>query len=211
MAGRHPGARGDTRAALFDAALALVNERGYENVSVADIVAKAGVSRATFYHYFESKDQLFYDNRMSEAIMLDHDAITLWGDLPLADWLKRYVAEWFRLIRANDPESNMQWLGRLPDGIYRHSAPEGHAADSPATDMTTLHMRTVRSRLAQEAGRGLLKEDAPIDQLARLVIVCMYGTLVHHCAAFGTFDLAEWLDWTVSVLLADVLAPYRAG
>ena len=34
-------------------------EKGYENTSIADIAARVGTDRATFYYYFEGKEQLF--------------------------------------------------------------------------------------------------------------------------------------------------------
>jgi AcrR family transcriptional regulator len=45
----------ETRQALMHAALALFSERGYDNVSPADIAAAANVSTRTFFRYFETK------------------------------------------------------------------------------------------------------------------------------------------------------------
>jgi AcrR family transcriptional regulator len=46
------------RAELLDQALALFLERGYENVSLNDLLATAGTSKGAFYHYFPSKEAL---------------------------------------------------------------------------------------------------------------------------------------------------------
>lgn len=46
------------RAELLDQALALFLERGYENVSLNDLLAVAGTSKGAFYHYFPSKEAL---------------------------------------------------------------------------------------------------------------------------------------------------------
>lgn len=45
-----------TRAALHEAALRLVHERGLDGVSVDDIATRADVSARTFFNYFSSKD-----------------------------------------------------------------------------------------------------------------------------------------------------------
>jgi AcrR family transcriptional regulator len=45
--------------ALLDAAARVFAERGYDKTTVADITAAAGVSRATMYVYFASKDEIF--------------------------------------------------------------------------------------------------------------------------------------------------------
>src|SRR5256885_9120207 len=52
-------ARGEqSRAAIFDAALALFIERGYEATTMRAIAERAGVSLGSSYHYFPSKEHL---------------------------------------------------------------------------------------------------------------------------------------------------------
>jgi TetR/AcrR family transcriptional regulator, cholesterol catabolism regulator len=46
------------QAEVLDQALALFLERGYENVSLNDLLAAAGTSKGAFYHYFPSKQAL---------------------------------------------------------------------------------------------------------------------------------------------------------
>ncbi|MEU8898201.1 helix-turn-helix domain-containing protein [Nocardia sp. NPDC048505] len=45
---------------LLDAAARVFGELGYEGTTVAAITAEAGVSRATLYVYFASKDEIFH-------------------------------------------------------------------------------------------------------------------------------------------------------
>ncbi|QLL06867.1 TetR/AcrR family transcriptional regulator [Mycobacterium vicinigordonae] len=52
---KHPDIR---RAELLDRATALFVERGYDNVSLNDLIADAGVSKGAFYHWFPSKEAL---------------------------------------------------------------------------------------------------------------------------------------------------------
>jgi AcrR family transcriptional regulator len=52
---KHPDIR---RAELLNRASALFVERGYDNVSLNDLIADAGVSKGAFYHWFPSKDAL---------------------------------------------------------------------------------------------------------------------------------------------------------
>lgn len=39
-------------------AMQMFMEQGYEHVAVDDIIAKAGISKGTFYHYFKGKDEI---------------------------------------------------------------------------------------------------------------------------------------------------------
>ena len=53
----------DARGRLARAALVLSAERGFENTTVAEIAAAAGVTERTFYRHFQDKaDALFPDN-----------------------------------------------------------------------------------------------------------------------------------------------------
>jgi AcrR family transcriptional regulator len=52
---KHPDIR---RAELLDRASGLFLRRGYDNVSLNDLIADAGVSKGAFYHWFPSKDAL---------------------------------------------------------------------------------------------------------------------------------------------------------
>nr|WP_248926670.1 FAD-dependent oxidoreductase [Paenibacillus hamazuiensis] len=43
---------------MIDVALRMFIEKGFENVSVDDIIAATNTSKGTFYHYFKSKDEI---------------------------------------------------------------------------------------------------------------------------------------------------------
>jgi AcrR family transcriptional regulator len=51
--------REETTRTLVATARTLFAEKGYPSVSLAEIVARAGVSKGALYHYFEGKDDLF--------------------------------------------------------------------------------------------------------------------------------------------------------
>lgn len=62
--GRSPEGRAEVRRELVAAAVRLFRTRGYEETTVDDIAAAAGVGRRTFFRYFPSKE---------DAISPDHE------------------------------------------------------------------------------------------------------------------------------------------
>ena len=48
-----------TRQLLLDALVAIILEKGYEAVTVQDIIDRANVGRSTFYAHFQDKEDLF--------------------------------------------------------------------------------------------------------------------------------------------------------
>jgi AcrR family transcriptional regulator len=69
-----------TRARLLDAAKAVFEDDGFLDARISDIAERAGLSHGSFYHYFESKEEVFrevaaaVDERLSApltAVILD--------------------------------------------------------------------------------------------------------------------------------------------
>ena len=53
-----------TRMCMGDALVNIMQQKAYDKISVSDIVKKAGVSRMTYYNYYETKDELVKDCNM---------------------------------------------------------------------------------------------------------------------------------------------------
>jgi len=58
MSGRRERKKGETRARILNAAIALMTERGYDAVKVEDIAARADIANATFFLHFPTKASL---------------------------------------------------------------------------------------------------------------------------------------------------------
>jgi len=72
---KHPDIR---RAELLDRAMLLFLQRGYDNVSLNDLIADAAVSKGAFYHWFPSKDALIAalaDRSVREQLGAVEDAL----------------------------------------------------------------------------------------------------------------------------------------
>jgi len=48
-----------TRARVVESARRLFNRHGFEQVTIDQVMASAGLTRGAFYHHFDSKDQLY--------------------------------------------------------------------------------------------------------------------------------------------------------
>jgi AcrR family transcriptional regulator len=70
-----------TRARLLEAAKSIFEENGFLDARISDIADRAGLSHGSFYHYFESKEEIFrevalaVDEKLSApvgSVILDH-------------------------------------------------------------------------------------------------------------------------------------------
>lgn len=100
-----------TRAALTEAALRLVDERGLEQVTVGDISAAANVSARTFFNYFATKDEavigdhLADDNGLRERFLAADPALGVLDAMlaaaePLFAEVEAGRETWMRRIRV---------------------------------------------------------------------------------------------------------------
>ncbi|WP_244666612.1 TetR/AcrR family transcriptional regulator [Myceligenerans indicum] len=60
-----------TRRALLDALLALMAEKGYEEVTIQDIIDRADVGRSTFYNHYSNKEDLLKDGFADLRLLID--------------------------------------------------------------------------------------------------------------------------------------------
>jgi AcrR family transcriptional regulator len=69
----------ERRAALFDAALAVFAELGYDRATLSDVVDRIGVSKGCLYHHFQSKEQLLLTllrDRVAAAVRADEEVLS---------------------------------------------------------------------------------------------------------------------------------------
>ncbi len=72
---KHPDVR---RAEMLDRAMALFLRHGYDNISLNNVIADAGISKGAFYHWFPSKDALIAalaERSARQAIAAVEDAL----------------------------------------------------------------------------------------------------------------------------------------
>jgi AcrR family transcriptional regulator len=97
-AGRTAGGEA-TRQSLYETAIALIGERGYEAATLREVATRAGVSPALLYRYFPSKRSIvlaLYD-RLSEAFA------TQAAELPRGKWRDRFAIALELSLRALAP------------------------------------------------------------------------------------------------------------
>src|SRR5689334_15186615 len=73
-------ANADLREAVLDATARLLDVRAFADLSVADVLAEAGVARGTFYFYFSGKGDVLAE-LVRRAVRGGHEAAAPWlGD-----------------------------------------------------------------------------------------------------------------------------------
>lgn len=123
----------DTRRKIYEAAMELFREKGFEQTTMRDIAAKAGVALGGAYYYFSSKEAIvlsFYQE-MQEG---SHEEIlaSIAAEKKLKDRLRCVLEKRFALLAPNR---------KFCDALFRH-APDSQDPLSPFSEET----RPIRER-----------------------------------------------------------------
>jgi AcrR family transcriptional regulator len=123
----------DTRRRIYDAALEMFREKGFEPTTMRDIAAKAGVALGAAYYYYSSKEAIvlaFYQDMQESS----HDEIlaAMAGHKKLKDRLRCVLEKRLELLAPNR---------KFCDALFRH-APDTADPLSPFSSET----RPIRER-----------------------------------------------------------------
>jgi AcrR family transcriptional regulator len=123
----------DTRRKIYEAAMEMFREKGFEQTTMRDVAAKAGVALGGAYYYFSSKEAIvlnFYQE-MQEG---SHEEImaSIAAEKKLKDRLRCVLEKRFALLAPNR---------KFCDALFRH-APDSQDPLSPFSEET----RPIRER-----------------------------------------------------------------
>jgi Bacterial regulatory proteins, tetR family/Transcriptional regulator C-terminal region len=88
-----------TKKYLTEALIALIFKKGYEQVTIQDIIDKANVGRSTFYFHYENKEQLLLDGHHNLGVNLFPDENLTDEDFNFHD-LFLHISENLQLAKA---------------------------------------------------------------------------------------------------------------
>ncbi len=156
MARWAPGARGRLQAAAFE----LYTEKGYEETTVADIAARAGVTERTFYRYFADRREVFFDGAQEfqeYLVNAVHDAPASAGPLEaVTEALYRAAREVFpdRSVMARQRQ---RLIDANPDLHEREMAKMSRLATALAAALRSRGVEEPAASVAAEAGIAIFR------------------------------------------------------
>lgn len=148
----------DARGRLARAALVLSAERGFENTTVAEIAAVAGVTERTFYRHFADKaDALFPDNAELLARLAGATGKAVRdGRTPLDAALAAVLD--LASVAFDEPQRallNARVIPSVPALAGRDLVRQRQIADAISEALTTAGVAPLDARLAAETALGV--------------------------------------------------------
>ncbi len=149
---------------IMDSATAEFVEKGYEDASMNQIIAAAGISKGSFYYYFEDKTDLFV------TVLREHIVIEEYMDLDHLDeatcheefW--RFTSEMSReAMRRVESSPVIMKLGQIV-ATLSPSAREHHAVQEFYAEASGYAVRLIASGQRARA----IRDDLPMPVLIKL-------------------------------------------
>jgi AcrR family transcriptional regulator len=172
---------------IYNTALELFRERGYESTSVDRITARAGVAKGTFFNHFPSKDHV---------LALWYEEITL-AILRKCRAAKHGSAE----AAVLDLASGLAEAGMRDAALYASKSrnwSETVSGEEEKLDAELL--RYLREQLEGGRGRGELSSSLDVDFFAGLILAVLTGTAKNWVVAGCAFDLKRAIEARVRFL-----------
>jgi AcrR family transcriptional regulator len=164
----------ETANRIYAAAIELMDRRGFERITIADISKKAGVSVGAFYHYFESKDDILAEIfRRADEYFSNQVA----GQLPKSG-VAAQILEYFDHYARFNIMSGVEMTRQLFSPKIKFFAQKGRP-------MLVLLEDVIRR--AKE--KGELPSDVEPEAMATFLFVMARGIVFDWSLHDGTYDL----------------------
>ena len=182
----------NTKGRIVSAAWKLFYEQGYDNTTVEDIIFESETSKGSFYHYFNSKDDLVGSLSMIFDEKYEELRDTLPEDMPAVEKLAYLTHELFYMI---DNSVSIELLARLLSSqLVTHG--EKHLLDRSRTYFKMLN-HVIRT--GQE--RGEIRDDMTVNEIVKAYAMYERALMYDWCLTNGEYSLSKYGDQLIPIFL----------
>jgi AcrR family transcriptional regulator len=173
----------ETRQRLYNAAIELIDKKGFSHVTISDITEKAGVSKGNFYHYFKSKDEVLIE----EFLKID-----TFFEETLEEVSNKHRSPLKQL--AAFTEASFQYFNDVGVTVVRavYSSEVDPAMKKPKLAFPNRPVTGIIGHLVKEAQeRGELRKDMSAETITEYYLQSFRGAIYEWCLQDGQFDLIK--------------------
>lgn len=172
-----------TRRAILASAAQLSRQGSFENMTVRDICAAAGVTTGAFYHHFSSKEDLLTQGFSSLDAFLS-ESLAPYQDKPPLERLDALLRNYARYMQELGWETAALYYGR------RLAHPAASASLSPQR----YTLRTMLECLTDLAREGILSPEHTPEWTAEFFFRHFRGTVIDWILHQGDYPLWDKLS-----------------
>lgn len=172
-----------TKEKIYATALKLINEKGYNNVTVDSICQKAGIAKGTFYVHFQAKDDIIRSIYKDNARKFVNDKMGLEKNDIQGTLEELFEYCTLSLSYAEEIELDLTALSYSthlsPFSKQRNFYEEGYPANT---------LMEIVNKCSQNQ---LFKEQYTVEMIIKELLIVINGSVVNWCLDNGMYPLKE--------------------
>lgn len=188
-----------TKNKLFDTAIELIKEKGYDNATVSEICKKAGVAKGTFYVHYKSKEDIVkesYYSDMAQFILREYQNL-ISQDINMS--IKRkienfIVAEFMFANHVGYSLTCRAYVTNLTEcisGISTHFERRYFTKD-------------LKSLILDGIKQKVFEKDQTVDEIFLYIESFVRGLMASWCFSNGEFDIVKKGKQYISITLKNL-------
>jgi len=171
-----------TKKKIFNTSVVLINERGFDHVTVDDICKECGVSKGAFYHHFNSKLDIIsqIETMLNSSLTI---AINECDDVNIKTQILLFVNSLLSVVDKTGLEFTRQRTKYVVGGEY--------AKETGADTFSVFSRAKLREVLQSAVDRGEMIKETPVDMLTEVIMTLLSGMIADWCIFDGAYSLTE--------------------
>ena len=183
----------DTKEHILNVSFGLFLQKNFKEVTMQEIVEKTGMSKGAFYHYFESKEQLFLEviNHFASTLIMDYSKFS-------KDTLYQFYHDYIEFLNKpnlsflQNADSGFNYYALIFDAVKLFPSFRERVISTLQTELKTWEEIV---RIARD--KGEIKSSLTNEQIASIFIhtndgVGMHNVLIDHTKDTPNTLLSLW-------------------
>lgn len=176
----------ETKTRIYQTALSLMEKKNYQSITIEEISKSAGVSVGAFYHYFKSKNDIFFE------IYQEADR-----------YFEEYVA--MELKAAPGQPRILEYFAHYAAYCQRVGLDTVKSLYNPDNKLFIRYDRFMLQLLKQVVNEAqteqLLTVDLSAQQITEYLLIAARGVVCDWCLHDGLYDLSDMMQQYITRLL----------
>ena len=189
-----------TRQKLIETAENLLKTNGFNALCVEDITNAAGVSKGTFYVYFEHKEDIVSEICRGYFKQIESQINEMSGK-NLIEKLSLYFDNFMKAVEIYGINICREWI--------RASIDPNTAFDKTDMSKWQYDVGMLQNILNNAVKNKELKENTPVELLTHIIISQLYGMMTCWCMSDGVFEpknrTRQFSEFQLKAMLKDYL------
>ncbi len=181
----------NTKMKIVNAAWELFYKNGYDSTTVEDVVDESGTSRGSFYHYFNSKEELLstlsslFDSKYEE----------------LQEALPEEMSGFEKLMYLNK-ELFIMIENRIPIDLLAklYSSQLTLKGDRTLLDHNRIYYKLLRRIVIESQEKGEFRSDVSVNEIVKAYALCERAIISDWCLCNGEYALSRYSETLLPIL-----------